>query len=84
LKVGGVADQLLMVSGFSQIPQFTRLTNISRTLPKSETDAIAWAQTQLPGMPIETIQAEFEQIPVTNGKKATALVERVRQLVHPF
>ncbi len=51
---------------------------------KSETDAIAWAQTQLPGMPIETIQAEFEQIPVTNGKKATAWVERVRQLVHPF
>jgi len=51
---------------------------------KSEEDAIAWAQVQLPEMSADTIQAEFAKLKTTNGKKAPAWVERVKQLVDPF
>lgn len=50
---------------------------------KSEEDAIAWASSQLPEMPIESIRSEFEKLP-GNGKKAPAWVERVKQLADPF
>ena len=51
---------------------------------KSEEDAIAWASTQLPELPLETIRSEFNALQTTNGKKAPAWVERVKQLVDPF
>ena len=51
---------------------------------KSEEDAIAWASTQLPELPLETIRSEFNALQPTNGKKAPAWVERVKQLVDPF
>lgn len=51
---------------------------------KSEEDAIAWAAIQLPDLPLETIRSEFENLPLANGKKAVAWVERVKQLVDPF
>ncbi len=60
-----------------------RLDEIWRTW-KTPEDAIAWAQVQLPEMSIEALRSEFEKLTSTNGKKAVAWVERVKQLVHPF
>lgn len=47
---------------------------------KSPSDAILWAEKQLPLMSMNEIQAEFDSLPATNGKKAPAWVERVNQL----
>ncbi len=47
----------------------------------SPTDAILWAEKQLPHMSMDEIQAEFDSLPTTNGKKAPVWVERVNQLV---
>lgn len=51
---------------------------------KTPEDAIVWASSQLPNMPLESIRSEFEKLSSTNGKKAPAWVERVKQLVDPF
>lgn len=51
---------------------------------ESESDAIAWAQTQLPEMSVEQLGQEFEKLVPSNGKKATGWVERVLQLKEPF
>lgn len=51
---------------------------------KSEEDAIAWAATQLPEMPVEVLRQEFNKLPAANGKKAPAWVERVAVLREPF
>lgn len=51
---------------------------------KSPEDAIAWAASILPDLPLETIRSEFEKLPAMNGKKAPAWVERVKTLVDPF
>jgi hypothetical protein len=48
---------------------------------KSPSDAINWAGHQLPSMSMNEIQAEFDALPTTDGKKAPAWVERVNQLV---
>lgn len=47
---------------------------------KSEEDAIAWGQKQLPKIPRSELEAEFVKLAPTNGKKAPAWVERVRQM----
>ena len=47
---------------------------------KTPNDAIAWAATQLPELPLDVLQAEFDGLPVTNGKRAPAWVEKVEQL----
>jgi len=51
---------------------------------KSESDAIAWASTQLPEMSPEQLRQEFEKLVPSNGKKALMWVERVAQLKDPF
>lgn len=56
------------------------LTEVWRTWRTPE-DAITWASSQLPKIPLETIRSEFEKLPATNGKKAPIWVERVKQLV---
>lgn len=48
---------------------------------QSPFDAIRWAQKQPPHLSIDQIQAEFDSLPRTNGKKALAWVEKVNQLV---
>ena len=48
---------------------------------KSPTDAILWAEKQLPHLSMDEIQALFDSLPTTNGKKALAWVEKVNQLV---
>ncbi len=45
------------------------------------TDAILWAEKQLPQMSMDEIQAEFDSLEATNGKKAPVWVKRVNQLV---
>ncbi len=47
-------------------------------------DAISWAKTQLPDLPLDVIRSEFDALQPTNGKRAPAWVERVKQLVEPF
>lgn len=47
---------------------------------KSPDDAMAWASTKLPGWQAEQIKAEFEKLPATNGKKATAWVDHINSL----
>lgn len=47
---------------------------------KSSEDAVAWAAKQLPGLSREELEAEFAQLNPTNGKKAPAWVERIRQM----
>lgn len=47
---------------------------------KSPSDAILWAEKQLPQMSMDQIQAEFNALPTTNGKKAPAWVEKVKEL----
>lgn len=51
---------------------------------KTPEDAIAWASSHLPELPLETIRSEFNALQPSNGKKAPAWVERVKQLVEPF
>ena len=48
---------------------------------RSPNDAILWAEKQLPHMSMDEIQAQFDSLPATNGKKAPVWVERVKQLV---
>ncbi|MGL5926715.1 hypothetical protein [Chroococcidiopsis sp.] len=47
---------------------------------KSPADAIAWAVTQLPDVPTDVLEEEFEELEATNGKKAIAWVARVEEL----
>lgn len=47
---------------------------------KTPEDAIAWAATELPDLPLEVIRSEFHSLPAVNGKKAPAWVERVKAL----
>lgn len=47
---------------------------------KSPSDAILWAEQHLPHLSLEQIQAEFEALEVTHGKKAPAWVARVNEL----
>ncbi|PSB27932.1 hypothetical protein [Chlorogloea sp. CCALA 695] len=47
---------------------------------KSPADAIAWAVTQLPDVPRDVLEAEFEELETTNGKKADRWVARVEDL----
>lgn len=47
----------------------------------SPDDAILWAEKQLPHLSMNEIQALFDSLPTTNGKKALAWVEKVNQLV---
>lgn len=47
---------------------------------KTPTDALAWAATQLPELPMDVLQAEFEELEATNGKKAPAWVAKVEEL----
>jgi hypothetical protein len=47
---------------------------------KTPADAIAWAVTQLPMMPRDVLEAEFEELETTNGKKADRWVARVEDL----
>ena len=47
---------------------------------KTPNDAIAWAATQLPELPVDVLQAEFEELEASNGKKAPAWVAKVEQL----
>ncbi|MEO1004551.1 MAG: ATP-binding protein [Cyanobacteria bacterium J06638_38] len=46
----------------------------------SSDDAIAWAEKQLPDMPKEQLKTEFDSLPSSNGKKATAWVTHVYEL----
>lgn len=47
---------------------------------KTPADAIAWAASQLPGLPLDVLQAEFEELEATNGKKADRWAARVEDL----
>ncbi|WP_009630216.1 hypothetical protein [Synechocystis sp. PCC 7509] len=47
---------------------------------KTPLDAIAWAVNQLPDVPRDVLEAEFEELEATNGKKAPAWVARVEEL----
>lgn len=47
---------------------------------KTPADAIAWAVTQLPDVPRDVLEAEFEELEATNGKKADRWVARVEDL----
>ena len=47
---------------------------------KTPADAIAWAVTQLPDVPRDILEAEFEGLEATNGKKADRWVARVEDL----
>lgn len=47
---------------------------------KTPNDAIAWAVTQLPDVPRDVLEAEFEELETTNGKKADRWVARVEDL----
>lgn len=47
---------------------------------KSPADAIAWAASQLPELPLEVLEAEFEGLEASNGKKAPAWVARIEEL----
>ena len=47
---------------------------------KTPNDAIAWAVTQLPDVPRDVLEAEFEELETTNGKKADRWVARVEGL----
>ncbi len=47
---------------------------------ESPSDAILWAEKQLPHMSMDEIQAEFDSLSATHGKKAPVWVERVNQL----
>ncbi|MGL4621491.1 MAG: hypothetical protein ACRCZS_20930 [Chroococcidiopsis sp.] len=47
---------------------------------KTPADAIAWAATQLPEMPLNLLEDEFEKLEATNGKKAPAWVRYVDEL----
>ena len=51
---------------------------------KSEEDAIAWAETQLPQMSREAICLEFQKLSASNGKKAALWAEHVKQLAEDF
>jgi phage recombination protein Bet len=46
----------------------------------SPADAILWAEKHLPHLSLEQIQAEFDALEVTHGKKAPAWVARVNEL----
>ncbi|MDR9897822.1 DNA polymerase III subunit gamma/tau [Aetokthonos hydrillicola Thurmond2011] len=48
---------------------------------KTPTDAIAWAQLQLPDMSIEALQKQWDSLIPVYGKKASVWVERVQQLI---
>jgi len=59
------------VSGTAQVYRQWRLVS----------DAILWAEQHLPHLSLEQIQAEFDALEVTHGKKAPAWVARVNQLM---
>lgn len=48
---------------------------------KSPSDAINWAEKQLPSMSMDEITAEFDALPTKDGKKAPAWVARVNELI---
>ncbi len=47
---------------------------------QTPSDALAWAQSQLPELTLEQLQQEFDALPV-EGKKAPAWVKRVNELL---
>ncbi|MBW4433202.1 MAG: DNA polymerase III subunit gamma/tau [Pelatocladus maniniholoensis HA4357-MV3] len=63
----------------------TRFIPISDSPPwinwKTPTDAIAWAQQQLPNMNMESLQQKWDSLVPVNGKKAPVWVETVQQLI---
>ncbi len=48
---------------------------------RSPEDAILWAESQLPHMSMDEIQAEFDALKAIEGKKAPAWVRRVNELL---
>lgn len=48
---------------------------------KNVSDAISWAQSQLPNMSVEELQQEFNALKAVDGKKARAWVDRVQELI---
>lgn len=51
---------------------------------KSPQDAILWASTVLPDLTHEDLQKLFDEVPVINGKKAPAWVEKVLSMAVTF
>ena len=47
-------------------------------------DAISWASSVLPDVPIEELRQEFEQMPPINGKKAPAWYNKIQQFADDF
>lgn len=48
---------------------------------KTPTDAILWAEKMLPHYSLDELQAEFEALPATNGKKALGWIAKVNELM---
>lgn len=48
---------------------------------KNSSDAILWEQSQLPNVPLEQLQQEFDALKAVDGKKARAWVDRVQELI---
>jgi hypothetical protein len=47
---------------------------------RSPSDAIEWARDRLPHMSLDEIQAHFDALETTNGKKAPAWIAKVNEL----
>lgn len=58
----------------------TQSSEIWRTW-KSPADAVLWAGEQLPRMSLDQLQAEFDALPASNGKKAPAWIKRIQELL---
>lgn len=62
-----------------ELPPITKNLEVWRQWQSPE-DAILWAEKQLPHLSMDEIQAEFDSLETTNGKKAPVWAERVNQL----
>ena len=71
------------IAGAATLPQLAQSEEPWKNW-KTPEDAIAWAASQLPDLPLDVIRSEFKQLNAVNGKKALAWTERVKHLADSF